>query len=69
MSKIRIRLEIDPHEIPDQFRGKTLTDMDLHLQEEVTLFQARSLAKRIKQLSKEGLRVKVLTDEEVIEIK
>jgi len=45
------------------------TTLQIQLKSDVTLFQARALAKRIKQLSEKGLTVKVFTDEEIIEIK
>lgn len=67
---ISIRLSHEDRDVKiEEMKLGMCTDMNLHLQEEVTLFQARALAKRIKQLCKEGLTVKVLTDEETIEIK
>jgi hypothetical protein len=63
---MNISLTITKEGSENQGQGTTLS---IPLKVDVTLFQARALAKRIKQLSEEGLTVSLFTDEEVVQIK
>jgi len=63
---MNIVLNVTRESAENQGQGTTL---QIQLKTDVTLFQARALAKRIKQLSEEGLTVKLFTDEEIVEIK
>lgn len=62
--RMNIVLNITKESAANQGQGETL---EIQVKTDVTLFQARALAKRIKQLSND-LTVKLLTEEETIEI-
>jgi hypothetical protein len=53
-------------ESDSDYQGTTLV---IKLDPDVTLFQAKALAKRIKQLADKKLKVEVETDEEVVYVK